>query len=308
MKFKSLFRFALLTLSTVFILCSCSKNTSQQKSQANNIQHAPDRIVSLSPAGTEILCAVGAENQIVARTDFCDFPKSIKAKPSVGGFSGETLSIETILSYKPDFVYGTAGVHDNIARLLEQSGVPVYLSRVNSVDDVLNEIAVLGTLTGHSSEGLECYQKMKRIFEEVSSLVKDKDTPLVYYEVWNAPFMSIGSRSYIAGLVKYAGGKNIFSDLSDEYPLISEEAVVARMPEIIIIPDMNGESKKSISDRSGWNIIPAVKNGRIYFAESSIFSRPGPRMTEALVEIAKMIHPDVDFSSIDSVILSDCDD
>lgn len=290
-------------LSFLSLNLSCAKKNSISQTDSNKSTYS--RIVSLSPAGTEILCAIGAESQIVARTNFCDFPKSIKEKPSVGGFSGETLSIETILFYKPDFVYGTKGIHDSIAGLLEQEGIPVYLSHVNSVEDVMNEICILASLTGHSEKGMECYQKIKLIFSKVEALVSQSDKPKVYYEVWNSPFMSIGSKSYISGLVESAGGMNVFSDINEEYPLVSEEAVLARTPEIIIIPDMNGESKKSINERHGWSLIPAVKNDRIYFAESNVFSRPGPRMTEALVSIATMIHPEIDFSSVDAIVLKE---
>ena len=266
-KFYSLL-FVFLSVGIIFAESACSKKDANVKAE-NSLESGFSRIVSLSPAGTEILCSVGAMEQIVARTDFCDFPKAIKEKPSVGGFSGETLSIETILYYKPDFVYGTKGIHDSISQVLEQAGVAVYLSDVKSTEDVLNEIAVIGSLTGHAAEGLECYKKIKNVFNEVNSIVVNAESkPLVYYEVWSAPFMSIGNKSYIAGLINTAGGINVFEDVDEEYPLVSEEAVVARMPEIIIIPDMNGESTHSISGRHGWSIIPAVKNKKVYFADS----------------------------------------
>lgn len=266
----------------------------------------PERIVSLSPAGTEILYAVGAEKHIVARTDFCDFPSSIKTKPSVGGFSGETLSIETILSFNPDFVYGTLGIHDMLSLQLEQAGIKTRLSQAKSTADVLLELVEISSIvTGSEVAGKICAQKIQAVFEQVQKAVAEGSVPLVYYEVWNAPFMSIGNKSYINDIVTAAGGQNIFADVSDEYPLIGEEVVVAKNPDIIIIPDMNGESTLSVSDRHGWKNLAAVKKGRIYFAESNIFSRPGPRVTEALGAVAKMIHPEVDFSSIDFVVVHD---
>lgn len=276
----------------VFILPFIVFSSCKKKESAGDYK----RIVSLSPAGSEILCAVGAEEQIVARTDFCNYPQSLLEKPSVGGFSGETLSVETILFYKPDFVYGTAGIHDSISQLLEQAGVPVYLSKVNSVQDVLNEIAVIGSLTGHGEEALLVYQKMQKVFAKVKEITDKAEKPRVYYEVWSSPFMSVGNKSYIADLIETAGGINVFSDVNDEYPLVSEEEVLVRLPQVIIIPDMNGESKVSISRRHGWSVIPAVKEENIYFAKSDVFSRPGPRMTEALIMIAQMIHPELDFT------------
>jgi len=104
----------------------------------------PKRIVSLSPAGTEVLFAVGAQDQIVARTKYCNYPEAVKDLPSVGGFSGSSLSIETILSYDPDFIYGTKGQHEQLAQQLSELGIEVYLSDGSSVESVINEIKYIG--------------------------------------------------------------------------------------------------------------------------------------------------------------------
>ena len=306
---KTVKRFFFICISfSLLIFANCTHKNKSTESTVPIAQSStlPQRIVSLSPAGTEILYALGAEEKIVARTDFCDFPASITKKPSVGGFSGETLSIETILSFSPDFVYGTQGIHDMLSLQLEQANVKVRLSQAQSTEDVLLElIEVSKIVTGNEEEGKLCAKSIQDIFKRVQNLVSNTSVPLVYYEVWNEPFMSIGSKSYINDIVEAAGGKNIFFDVAEEYPMVSEEAIVARNPQIIIIPDMNGETHSSVSARHGWNNIEAVKEGNIYFAESNVFSRPGPRITEALGAMAKMIHPELDFSTIDFVVVSD---
>lgn len=289
-------------ITTIFLnsITSCSRAQKSGRQESRERNYA--RIVSLSPAGTEILCGIGAMDQIVARTDFCDFPPEVTQKPSVGGFSAETLSVETILFYKPDFVYGAYGMHDGISRILEQAGIPVYLSNVNSAADVLNEICIIGNLTGHTEESLDLYKKLRQIFSGVENAVSGSERPAVYYEVWSSPFMSAGSKSYIANLIESAGGTNIFSDTAEPYPLVSEEFIILKKPEIIIVPDINGETGESIKSRRGWSSVPAVKNGRIYLAESDVLSRPGPRIAEALVMLAQMIHPEIDFSGIDTSV------
>ena len=124
MKFKFLInRFMELGfLLFCLIVNSCSKSdyffnkTSNKHTQEN---HIPQRIISLSPSATEILFAIGAQNQIAARSDFCDFPENAKNIPSVGGFDGKTLSIEKILSFSPDFVYLTNGMHNYLIPFLQ---------------------------------------------------------------------------------------------------------------------------------------------------------------------------------------------
>lgn len=268
----------------------------------------PQRIVSLSPAGSEILCAVGAIDQIVARTDYCDYPEKLTALPTVGGFDGKTLSLEKIVSYKPDFVYGSKGMHDYLVPSLNKMGISVYLSDAKSLDAVYTEIAYIGQFTGHAEAASQVVAGMKAkitaIHNKIESYYQDASkkgttkNPAVYYEVWNSPFMSAGRTSFISELISTAGGRNIFGDLADEYPMVSEEAILARKPEVILIPDMESETIDSLGKRNGWKMIPAVQDKKIYFVDSNICSRPGPRITQAVLILAKAIHPEIDFSDI----------
>src|SRR5574344_2355521 len=252
----------------------------------------PKRIVSLSPAGSEILCAVGAFNQIVARTDYCDYPADMKTLPSVGGFDGKTLSLETIVKQRPDFVYGSKGMHDYLVTPLKKLGIEVYLSDANSIDAVLKEISYIGACTGHADQAQKVQQGIKQTFAAVAKKVANQKKVTVYYEVWNSQYMSAGKDSFINELISYAGGENIFSTLHEEYPMVSEEAIITKKPDVMLVPDMESETLDTIKKRNGWQLIPAVKRGAIYFVNSDICSRPGPRITEALLIIAKSIHPE----------------
>lgn len=254
-----------------------------------------ERIVSLAPANSEILCAVGAYDQIVARTDFCDFPAELSAKPSVGGFDGKTVSVETILAYRPDFVYGTSGMHDFLKPALEAAGITLYLSKADSIEAVIAEVRTIGKLTGHAKEAESVASSMEKEIAAVKKAVSKESKPTVYYEVWGNPYMTVGNTSFINGIIQAAGGTNIFASVESDYPMISEESVIAQNPQFIIVPNMNGETKKSISDRRGWSSIQAVKDGNVFFIDSDVYSRPGPRLVEAVKNIAQILHPTVKF-------------
>ncbi|HAH62909.1 MAG TPA: hypothetical protein DCL73_12520, partial [Treponema sp.] len=159
-----------------------------------------ERIVSLSPAATETLCAVGAFGQIAARTDFCDYPEEVKTLPTVGGFDGKTLSIEKIISFKPDLVYATYGMHDYLVDTLRSYGIQVYISDASLVKDVLGEIRDMGKITGHEAEAENVRGHITSVLDAVSAKVQGKKAPAVYWEVWNAPYMSAGKTSFMNDL------------------------------------------------------------------------------------------------------------
>ncbi|MBE6353357.1 MAG: cobalamin-binding protein [Treponema sp.] len=277
----------MVTLMGTLLSVSCNKKDTENKLTITKAE----RIVVLCPSGAEILSTIGAENHIVARTDFCDYPESLKQIPSIGGFSGDTLSIETILSYKPDFVYGSLGIHDTVKENLENLNIPIYLSETKDIEDILTEIEFMGSVTHHVEESQSVTRQLRI---QIKSLNEKKDknnsVPDVYWEVWNAPFMSAGKKSFINDVINLAGGKNIFSDVEDVYPIISEEAILSRNPDVIIIPVENGITINTLKKRAGWEQIKAVKNESVIFIDSNLFTRPGPRIIQAAEKLYDQLH------------------
>ncbi|MCR5080071.1 MAG: helical backbone metal receptor [Treponema sp.] len=245
----------------------------------------PKRIVCLSPGEAEILCAIGAENLIVARTDFCDYPESLKSKPSVGGFDGKSLNIEAIISKKPDLVYGSKGMHDFLKQPLENMGVKVYLSDPYSFEALYDEIRCISKMTDLQENG-------DRLISQIQDDIGPQgweEYKQVYFEIMNNPYMTCGSTSFLHNVIVFAGGSNIFSDLKSPYPMINEEEIIKRNPQVIIIPEENGITFDSLKKRSGWTSIDAVKNNRIIFVDASLVCRPGPRIGKATSDLAKKI-------------------
>lgn len=249
-----------------------------------------ERIVVLSPAGCEILYAVGAGNKIVARTDFCNFPAESESLPSVGGFDGKTLSIETILSYEPDLVYGAKGMHDFLQEACSQFDIELYLSSAASFQEVYDEIVFMGEKTGYSENAEKLVSSMKTKlegFRKASEKKSDKKKKKIYWETWNAPYMSVGGASFINEIIETAGGKNIFGDITDQaYPMVSEETILSRNPDVIILP--YGDVSEC-ANRSGWKYLSAVKKNKIFNVNDDVFSRPGPRIVEAVETLSSLL-------------------
>ena len=275
---KLMVKIAFASILVAFILCGCKKAT-------GSLEKVPSRIVCLSPSGAEILYAVGAGDKIVARTDFCDYPQEILGLPSVGGFDGNSISIERILSYKPDFVYGAKGMHDFIIEQLSALGIKTYLAESTGIETVLEEIEFMAELTGNKKKGVDCVEKIRG---ELPDITDSKAKFGVYYEVWYAPYMTAGKKSFINSIIEMAGGKNIFGQIEDPYPMVSEESIILENPQVILIPRQNGISLESVCQRNGWKNIDAVKNGRVYFVDGDLISRPGPRIVKSINEIREL--------------------
>ena len=123
--------------------------------------------------------------------------------------------------------------------------------------------------------------------DEVETL---DNTINIYYEVWNSPFMSAGASSFINDIIVHAGGKNIFDDLTDAYPMVSEESIIARAPDVILIPKNTGITVEDVKARVGWSTIPAVENNRIFLIDDNLYSRPSPRVADVILELAELLN------------------
>ena len=150
-------------------------------------------------------------NQVAAVSDLTDYPPEAVSLPKVGGFDGKTLSMEKIISYKPDLVYLAEGMHNFLIQELEANKIAYYVSKGSSIASVEGEIIDLGKITGHEKEAKILVTEMK---QKLSSFRNsdDGEKVTVYYEVWNAPYMSVGSTSFINDVITCEGAKNIFAD------------------------------------------------------------------------------------------------
>jgi iron complex transport system substrate-binding protein len=255
----------------------------------------PARIVSLVPSVTEIVFSLGAQDRLVGRTDFCDYPQAVRTKPSVGGMVNPNL--ETLVALKPDLVIGTdEGNREETFRQLERLRIPTYLIHANRIAETVDLIARVGELTGHQADAPRLTGEMLRRVEAVRRAVAPFPRPRVLYVLWPDPLIVPGRASMLTELIEIAGGVSITAGDGDAYPRLSLEAAVTRAPEVIILADHStGASTAGRAAPEKWQrlvSVPAIRAGRLHSADLSILHRYGPRVPEGLETLARMIHPE----------------
>jgi iron complex transport system substrate-binding protein len=280
--------------------------------------HHPQRIVSLSPSNTEILFAVGAGDKVVGVTDYCNYPDQLVTRivnnkiERVGGYWNP--SVATIVKLKPDLVLISTAKCSNktnkcktdcsrrceltlkTANKLRSIGLNLLLLAPHSLNDVLGNILNVGHATGNSSQAIELIENLRHRIEVVASKSnKISNKPKVYFEVWNNPYMSVSSKTWIGNLINMAGGTNIFGNEISEWPIINSEDVIRKNPDIMVFPVIPGVPRfwgsfTDVSNREGWKQINAVKAGRLYEMFRDWISRPGPRLVDSLELLEKMFH------------------
>lgn len=277
--------FLLITAALALIFASCGNK--------NSSKYEINRIVSLGPSATEILFAIGAGEQVAARTDFCDYPAEAKNKPSVGGFCADSISLESIVSFEPDMVYLFSGMHDDLIKPLEDLGIKVFVSDVSTVEDVKKEILEVGYLTGHRPEAEAVVEKMNATLVDArnrsAEARKENKCPSVFWQVWDEPLMSVGKNSFINDVISIAGGQNILGDEESAYPIVSDEAVIAAKPSFIFITQVS-ENYNSSNNKILFYAMSKNSNTTVHYVEDSKFSRPGPRCADAVKELAEIMY------------------
>lgn len=253
---------------------------------------AGGRYISLTPATTEILFALGLEDEVVGVSSYCDYPAQAKAKESVGSFSQPNA--EKILSLKPDIVFVTGLEQAAAVRQLRELNLRLCISDPRNIEELFLSIREIGRLTGRQKQADALISGMRLSIAEVNSqvgLVPLSRRPKVFVEIWHS-FLTCGSNSFINEIITASGGRNIAADIVQSYINFSSEEVISRDPEYIFLAYMDKQGLKNISSRLGWERISAVKNQRIFSdIDPAILLRPGPRVAEAIVEMHKRLYP-----------------
>ena len=242
------------------------------------------RIVALTAADCEILCALGCEDTLVGRGEYCDYPASVLDKPSVQ--SGYETNLEQIIALQPQVVLmGTMAQTVEQVEALEQAGIRVVVSDAQNIEGVYAAIRMIGALTGKDAEAEAIVADMQAGFAEIAEKARDTGKT-VYFEVsplqWG--LWAAGKGTFMDEIAGLCGLTNIFADM-DGWVEVSEETVLARNPDYIVTTAMYyGDGPTPVEEilgRDGWERLDAVMNGGIFNADSNAITRPGPRLLEA---------------------------
>lgn len=248
---------------------------------------APGRIVSAAPACTEILFAVGAGDAVVGVTDFCTFPPEARTRSKIGQFGPDTISLEAVLGLRPDLVFAAPGWQDSFIEAVRRRGIPVVGVEARSFAEVYRAVCVVGTATGHDAEGKALSARLRDRVERVAARPIAR-RPRVFYLLDDTSLFTVGPKTFVGEMIRLAGGDNVFDDVDQIYPKVSEEELIRRNPEVIVVPRGRGHSADvdSLLARPAWQTMAAVKGRRVIRLDQDAASRAGPRLADALEQLA----------------------
>ena len=285
----------------VFVFGSCSgpgEKTEQRKTKIFtdalqrqvSVSIPVKRIVSMAPNVTEMLFAIGLSDEIVGVTDFCDYPEAARKKARIGGYNNP--NIEAILALTPDLIVATPdGYSKERIQKLDEAGMPVFLVNPIMIDEILEAMLSLGRVTGKESKAKQVVMNLRArvdAVKEAASLISAEDRPKVFYEIGRDPLITAGPGNFVDNLITVAGGVNIASDASSDWPNYSVEAVIMKAPDIIITASHTGSVENTADTWHRYRTIPAVQNNKIYTVDPDILLRPGPRIADGLEELQRL--------------------
>jgi iron complex transport system substrate-binding protein len=264
-------------------------------SQTRQPNTRPVRIISLIPATTEMLFAMGAAPQIVAVGSFDTYPPEVQSLPRVGALLDP--DVERILSLKPDLVviYGTQ--HD-LRQQLDRAGVPYYSYKHGGLAGVTATIRALGTRTGRAREAERVAADIEARLAAIRSRVAGRPRPRTVL-VFGRDRMSLqgifasGGIGFLNDMLETAGGANVFADVKRESVQATSELILSRAPEVILELRSSIDPGEAAAERAIWNTlaaVPAVRTGRVHMFTDPSLMVPGPRVAQATDLLAQALH------------------
>lgn len=257
----------------------------------------PARIVSLAPSITEMLFAMGAGEQLVGVTDFCDYPPEALKKPKVG-YSNPNL--ESLVALQPDLVVAPNDfLKPDVVVKLEQLKIPVFILADKNVEGIFVHIQTLGRIVGRSPKADAVAMRLREQVAAVKQRIQGIAPVRTLYVLNSQPLITVGPGSFIDQLIGMAGGVNVAAQSAAPYPRLSMEAVLQEDPEVLVFPvgKAEGISESEQQTWRQWSTMTAVKRGRLHQISADWLNRPGPRIAQGLESLAAILHPDRDTNS-----------
>ncbi len=231
-------------------------------------------VVSLSPAHTEMIYFLGKEDKLKAVSVNCNYPDGAVLKDKAGTFLNP--DIEKILKLNPDLVISGGGIQKKAIKNLENLKIPVLVLYPVDINGIVENMNLLSFILGCKN----CFEKIRK-FENQCKPRKTKNLR-IYVELWDKPIMTVGRTSFLSDIIKRTGSENIFNDSKQEYPKISDETVIAKKPDVIILLY---EPENNFKEKPRFKNTPAGKDNNIFIMtkqKQDIFLRTGPRVVDAI--------------------------
>jgi iron complex transport system substrate-binding protein len=280
---------AVFLLSIVVVPCVASRTLTDELGRKVVAPDHPHRVICLWPSVTDTVFALGAGDDVVAVSDYTKYPVAALKKPSVGELIRP--SIETIVALHPDLVIGVQpkGPMESTTQL-ERLGIPVFLVNPHGIAGILHSVQTIGLALNRPQEADVLMHHLQARVDAVEARTKGLPVPTVFMPIWYDPIITIGKRAFITEIIEAAGGRSVTDDLSEEWPQISMEVLLARSPDALLLVRGGRVSLEMLQDLPGWSSLPAVQKRRVYYVDER-FLLSSPVAIDALEDLAKQFHP-----------------
>ena len=241
-----------------------------------------ERIISLAPSCTELLYALGLGDQIIAVSESSDYPPEAKEKAQLGVIN---LNYEQIVSLKPDLIVGINSLQPTGIAHLRKLGLPVLALEPSKFEDVVGNIGTLGIATGKGEEAEMLTREMLGVIEAVRKQAKPMDLK-VFVEISMEPLYAAAADTFVGQMLTDCGAKNAVPAEYKGFAALSEEALLAGEPDLIITTSPEAQQLLATSK---WRQLKAVKAGKVKAVSPDLLLRPGPRLGEGLKVLFNLV-------------------
>lgn len=255
------------------------------------------RIVALAPNLTEIVYALGAQDRLVAVSNYSDSPPEAKSKPRIGMPMNPNL--EAIVAAHPDIVLiTTEGNRRETADELARLGLAVYATNPHSVDSMLESIGHIGGVIGATAQAQSVVANLRQRLDALKSRLTNVPVARVFFVVGESPLISLGEHTFIADALRYAGAQSVVHAKQD-WPQIGLEEVVRLNPDDLVFAssgfggkDSTAKQLAELRSEAGWRELAAVREGRVVVVSDEI-DLPAPGLIDAIEKLARQLHPNI---------------
>jgi ABC-type Fe3+-hydroxamate transport system substrate-binding protein len=253
------------------------------------VPRTPQRIVSLNPATTQVLYAIGAGRRLVGRTTYDRIPAEVLAVPDLG--PGLRPNVEAVLAARPDLVilYASEDNRD-AARRLRAARVPTVSYRIDRIADFTRVTTALGRLTGDTAAARVTVDSVERTLAATRAATASLPHPRVFWFLWESPLLSVGSGSFLNELLDVAGARNVYGELPGPSPTVTFEDLLRRDPDIILA---SATTRAKMIGDPRWRTLRAVREGRVLEFDTTIVNGPSATVGASAVSLAHLLHPEM---------------
>jgi iron complex transport system substrate-binding protein len=270
-------------------VCLASRTLTDELGRTVVVPDHPRKLICLAPSIVDDVYSLGAGSDVIAVSDYTTYPADAAKKPSIG--APLNPSLEKIIAMHPDLVLAT-GDFNQIPAIdqLVRYGIPVFMVNPHGIAGIHKSIVTLGRALNRDAEAAALLHDLQAREQFIRQRIEGKPVVRLFMPVWYDPIITAGKHAFITELIEMAGGSSIPSDIAQEWPQVSLEAIVARNPDALLLIKGSKVSIAELESRPGWQVLAAVRERRVFYVDKLI-ELPSPAAIYAMEDLAKELHP-----------------